>query len=358
MRLRRADIERGFDLRPHHTLVGVVHIPSAGVGPVQAIVQRVIGALLALLATVIIVYLDREGYSDNADDSVSLLDAFYYATVSLSTTGYGDITPVSDSARLVNILVITPLRVLFLIVLVGTTLEVLTERSRQALKIQRWRSKVRDHVVVIGYGTKGRSAIRSLLGDDVDPSNLVVVDSDQTMLDAAAALGLVTVRGSGTRSDVLRVAGVQRAKAVVVATNRDDTAVLVTLTARELAPKATIVAAVREAENVHLLRQSGADSVVVSSETAGRLLGMATTTPSVVEIFEDLLTTDEGLAMGERPVDPTEVGGSPRHLADIVLGVLRRGTLYRIDAPQADALELGDRLIYVRKVTPPDGVGD
>ncbi|AOS61798.1 potassium channel family protein [Actinoalloteichus hymeniacidonis] len=354
----RSRATRTENITPDHTLVGVVHIPSGGVGPVQAIGKRVIGALLALLATVIIVYVDRAGYQDNADGDVTLLDSIYYATVSLSTTGYGDITPVSDSARLVNILIITPLRVLFLIVLVGTTLEVLTERSRQALKIQRWRSKVRDHVVVIGYGTKGRSAIRSLLGDDVDPASLVVVDSDQAMLDAAAALGLVTVHGSGTRSDVLRVAGVQRAKAIVVAANRDDTAVLITLTARELAPKATIVAAVREAENVHLLRQSGADSVVVSSETAGRLLGMATTTPAVVEIFEDLLTTDEGLAMGERFVEPEEVGGSPRHLADIVLGVVRRGVLHRIDAPQADALEPGDRLIYVRKVTPPDGAPD
>ena len=76
---------------------------------------------------------------------------------------------------------------------------------------------------------------------------------------------------------MLRVAGVPRARAVVVAANRDDSAVLVTLTARELAPKAQIVAAVREAENVHLLRQSGANQVVVSGETAGRLLGMATT---------------------------------------------------------------------------------
>ena len=80
--------------------------------------------------------------------------------------------------------------------------------------------------------------------------------------------------GDGTKSDVLRLAGAQHASSIIVATNRDDAAVLVTLTAREIAPKARIVAAIREAENSHLLRQSGADSVVVSSETAGRLLGL------------------------------------------------------------------------------------
>ncbi|MET8760988.1 potassium channel family protein [Lentzea sp. NPDC004782] len=338
-----------------HSLVGVIRMPDQAQSPVRAIVKRVIGAMAALLLAVLIVYLDRDGYRDVNGDGVSLLDSFYYATVSLSTTGYGDITPASSSARLVNVLVITPLRILFLIVLVGTTLEVLTERSRQALRIQKWRRVVRDHVVVVGYGTKGRSAVAALLGDGVEPGSIVVVDTVQESLDAASAIGLVTVHGSGTRNDVLRVAGAARARAIVVAPNRDDTAVLVTLTARELAPKAQIVASVRERENEHLLRQSGADSVVVSSETAGRLLGMATATPSVVAMVEDLLTPDAGLAIAERDVEPGEVGGSPRHLSDIVLGVVRGGKLYRVDAPEADAIEPGDRLLYVKKVTPPGG---
>ncbi|GAA0604429.1 potassium channel family protein [Kutzneria viridogrisea] len=333
----------------------MIQMPVTVGSPVRSIVRRVIWALLALAATVAIVYADRTGYRDANGNGqpLSLLDCIYYSTVSLSTTGYGDITPVTETARLVNVLVITPLRVLFLIVLVGTTLEVLTERSRQTFKIQRWRRKVRDHVVVVGYGTKGRSAVSALLGEGTDPASIVVVDTERASLEAASAQGLVTVHGSGTRSDVLRVAGVPRARAVVVAANRDDTAVLVTLTARELAPKAQVVAAVREAENVHLLRQSGANSVVVSSETAGRLLGMATSTPSVVDMVEDLLTPDAGLAIAEREVETGEIGGSPRHLSDIVLGVVRGGVLFRVDAPEADAIEAGDRLLYVRKVTPP-----
>ncbi|EWM13870.1 LOW QUALITY PROTEIN: NAD+ diphosphatase, partial [Kutzneria sp. 744] len=199
---------------------------------------------------------------------------------------------------------------------------------------------------------KGRAAVVTLLGDGVDAEQIVVVDTEKPALEAASARGLVTVTGSGTRSDVLRVAGVPKARAIVVATNRDDSAVLVTLTARELAPKAHIVVSVREAENEHLLRQSGADQTVVSSETAGRLLGMATTTPSVVAMVEDLLTPDVGLAIAEREVETGEIGGSPRHLSDIVLGVVRSGVLYRVDAPEADAIETGDRLLYVKKVTP------
>jgi voltage-gated potassium channel len=351
--IRRQHMSDRLIDRPDHSLVGVIRIPENRSSPIAAIVRRVFFAILLLAAAVVIIYADRGGYRDANGDGVSFLDAVYYATVSLSTTGYGDITPVTDSARLVNVLVITPLRILFLIVLVGTTLAVLTERSRQAIKIQRWRTKVRDHVVVVGFGTKGRSAVSAVLTDGTKPGQIVIVDTDQNALDSASSLGLVTVHGSGTRNDVLRVAGVDRARAVVVAANRDDSAVLITLTARELAPEAQIVSAVREAENVHLLRQSGADTVVVSSETAGRMLGMATHTPSVVEMIEDLTTPETGLAIAERDVEPGEIGGSPRHLPDIVLGVVRGKKLYRVDAAEADAIEPGDRLLYVKKVTPP-----
>ncbi|GAB2507995.1 potassium channel family protein [Nocardia heshunensis] len=336
--------------RPDFALVGILRVPTAQSSPWYSLARRLGLAVLLLVLATVVVYVGRDGYHDNARDRMGLLDAAYYATVSLSTTGYGDITPVTPTARLINILVVTPLRVLFLIVLVGTTLSVLTERSRQAFKIQRWRHTVRNHTVVVGYGTKGRTAVDAMLADGVSAGDIVVVDTDQQVLESAANAGLVTVHGSATRSDVLRLAGVQHAAALVVATNRDDTAVLVTLTAREINPKAKISAAVREAENTHLLRQSGADSVVVSSETAGRLLGIATTTPAVVDMIEDLLTPEAGFAISERDVETEEVGGSPRHLRDIVLGVVREGRLIRVGDPETDALETGDRLLYLRRV--------
>ena len=348
LRRRLAAIDQNLTARPDADLVDVLRIPEPFVSPTQRIIRRVIYAMTALFAAVMIVYLDRDGYRDVQDNGMSFLDCLYYATVSLSTTGYGDITPFTPSARLVNVLVITPLRVAFLIVLIGTTVETLTTQSRQALKIQRWRSKVRNHTIVVGYGTKGRTAVAAMVGDEIAPADIVVVDEDPAALERAKSAGLVTVRGSATDSEVLRLAGAQHAKAIIVATNRDDAAVLVTLTARELAPNAKIIAAVREAENQHLLEQSGADTTVVTSETAGRLLGIAVQTPSVVEMMEDLLTPDAGFAIAEREVEPKEVGGSPRHNPDIVLGVVRGGELLRVDDPEVDALELGDRLLYIR----------
>lgn len=352
LRRRLAAIDQNLTAKPDSALVGTLNIPEKFVSPANRITRRVLYALAALFAAVIIVYIDRDGYRDidsaPVPGGLSFLDCLYYATVSLSTTGYGDITPVTETARLVNVLVITPLRVAFLIVLIGTTVETLTAASRQALKIQRWRNTVRNHTIVVGYGTKGKTAVSAMVGDGTPPSEIVVVDTDPGALTRAESGGLVTVKGDANKADVLRLAGAQHAASIIVATNSDPTAVLVTLTARELAPKAKIIASIREAENQHLLLQSGADSVVVSSETAGRLLGIATTAPSVVEMIEDLLTPDAGFAIAEREVEQKEIGGSPRHLVDIVLGVVRGGKLKRVDDPDVDALEAGDRLLYIR----------
>ncbi|MFD9130721.1 potassium channel family protein, partial [Kitasatospora sp. NPDC059571] len=206
--------------------LGIV-LPARPAAPaLRQVALRLVLALAVLVTTTLIVWADHGGYHDNADDTVSLLDSAYYATVTLSTTGYGDITPVSDGARLVNILVITPLRVLFLIILVGTTLEVLTERTRQQWRINRWRSTVREHTVVIGYGTKGRSAVSALIGQGVGRESIVVVDPQQKAVDQANRDGLTGVLGDATRSDTLLRAELQRADRVVIAPDRDATAVL------------------------------------------------------------------------------------------------------------------------------------
>ena len=257
--------------RPVARLTAAVVLPQPEVGPVRAVLQRVVIALIVLFLVATIVWLDRDGYRD-VDDELTFLDALYYATVTLSTTGYGDITPVTQEARLINVLVITPLRVTFLIILVGTTLEVLTQRTREQLRQNRWRSNLKDHTIVVGYGTKGRSAVRALLDDGAERDQIVVVDSESEHIAEAGDDGLAAIHGDGTRAEVLRRASVESAVRVIVAVPRDDAAVLVTLTVRRHNPKAYVVAAVREAENAPLLREGGASGVVVSSEAAGRLL--------------------------------------------------------------------------------------
>ncbi|MDX2390055.1 MULTISPECIES: potassium channel family protein [unclassified Streptomyces] len=321
--------------------------------PLRQVGLRLLMALFVLFLTVLIVWLDRAGYHDNANEQVDLLDCFYYATVTLSTTGYGDIVPYSDSARLVNILLITPLRVLFLIILVGTTLEVLTERTREEWRLSRWRKNLREHTVVVGFGTKGRSALQTLLATGLSREQVVIVDPSSKVIDIANAEGFTGVVGDATRSDVLLRAEIQKARQIVIATQRDDTAVLVTLTARQLNRGAKIVAAVREEENAPLLKQSGADAVITSASAAGRLLGLSVLSPSAGTVMEDLIQQGSGLDLIERPVNKSEVGRSVRETDDLVVTVLRGHRLLAYDDPHASPLQLTDRVITIVRATRP-----
>ena len=326
-----------------------VLLPRSEVGPLRQVIRRLLAAVAVLAATILIVYLDRGNYHDNADGSVSLLDCAYYTTVKLSTTGYGDIAPVGDGARISNILLVTPLRIIFLIILIGTTLEALTDRTREQWRLSRWRSHLRDHTVVVGFGTKGRSAAQTLLSTGVRREGIVVVDLNHHVAKAASDEGCVSVIGDATRSDVLARAEVRRAKQIVIATQRDDTAVLVTLTARQLNSRLKIVAAVREEENAPLLRQSGADSVITSASAAGRLLGLSVLSPHASSVMEDLIQQGSGLSLTERPVTKAEVGRSPRECDDLVVTVVRGHRLLGYDDAEARALQSTDRVVVIHR---------
>jgi voltage-gated potassium channel len=141
---------------------------------------------------------------------------------------------------------------------------------------------------------------------------------------------------------------VERARQVIITTPRDDTTVLATLTVRQLNPEAYIVAAVREQDNVPLVRQSGANAVVTSSDAVGRLVGLSSISPPLAAVLEDLLTYGEGLEVAERELLVSEVGKAPQGLPDQVIAVLRDEKVYRYFDPTVTQLARGDRLVVVR----------
>jgi voltage-gated potassium channel len=327
-----------------------VRLPVGSENPLRRLGVRVALASALLVFVTLVAYTGRSGYRDAAGGEIGLLDCLYYATVSITTTGYGDIIPVTDGARLATTVLVTPARIVFLIILVGTTVEALASGTRTALRERIWRRALKDHTIVCGFGTKGRAAIETLMAQGLERDRIVVIDASPDAVEEATRSGFAAIHGAAGRVSVLEAADIGSAASVLVATDRDDSAVLVTLTARELNPGATIVAAAREAENVHLLQQSGADSVILSSAAAGRLLGQAVNRPQVVEVLEDLLSVGSGLDIIERVVGTEEAGRTIRDLpeGDRVVAVVRDGELLRFDDPSVEGLRDGDRLVCLR----------
>jgi voltage-gated potassium channel len=324
----------------------VVARPRSERGPFFQLAMRGVFAVALLLIVAVTVWIGRDGYVDDRGDPVTFLSAVYYASVSVTTTGYGDITPVTDGTRLATVLIVTPARILFLLLLLGTTIELLTERWRNEYRRRRWRDDVDNHYVICGYGVKGRAAARALRHDGVAKADITIIEPNRLAAGEATRDGYTVILGDSTRTATLREAHVERARAIIVATDRDDSAVLTTLTARELAPKASIVAAVREDENRHLLEQSGATSVVTSSETAGRLLGVTSRHPDAARVVEDLLDTAHGLMLVERKVSAMEVGKAAGTVeGQVPVAVLRSGRLLRIDELGSAPLREGDLLV-------------
>jgi voltage-gated potassium channel len=319
-------------------------VPRGANTPLRAILRRLLFAIGLVVFVAVVVRLGRGGYVDVTGEPIGFLDALYYASVTVTTTGYGDITAVTSGTRLATLLLITPARIVFLILVVGTTVEVLTDQTRHVWRTNRWRRRVQGHTVICGFGATGRSAADDLIARGRTPDSIVIVDLDPTAVAEANRRGFVGVQGDATLTSVLDEAMLDRAAGVIVTPNRDDTAVLITLTARELNPTATIVAGGREQENIHLLRQGGADEVIDATSAVGRMLGFALESPKAVGVLDDLIDAGAGLELVECGAD---------ELTDdtTLVAIVRDGVRLAPEAVQRSLVRPGDRLVVVREST-------
>lgn len=324
-----------------------IRLPKRERAPLASVLRRIGFACGLVVFVALVVRVGRDGYIDVNDDPIGMLDALYYASVTVTTAGYGDITAVGDGARLATVLLIMPARILFLILVVSTTVEVLTEQSREILNQRRWRQRVNEHTLILGFGATGHAAADDLLARGAAAGDIVVVDQSVERIEEATRLGFVGIVGDATRTEILELAAISNAAVIIVAPNRDDTAVLITLTAREMNENAHIVAGGREQENLHLLRQGGANEVIDATAAIGRMLGMGAKAPGAGLVLDDLLDAGTGLEL-------VELGAhSPGDLAVLPAGatlvaIVREG----VRVPQAlvdeSNIAAGDRIVVLR----------
>jgi voltage-gated potassium channel len=262
---------------------------------------RLLGRLWKFLAGYVAVFLIAMFgfyYLESYTTIEQFLTAAYWAMVTLSTIGYGDVVPTTPDARLFTI-GIAATEVFLGAYLVSIVISVVAEESQHRL-LGTFGTDFTEHIVVLGYSAVGSAAVRELLAQD-EKVAVVAETADQvaTLHALASDKQLFATVGPPGDVTILRRVNVPAAHSVVVCTGDDTTTLIAALNARAMNPTIRIVVSVGRPELKQTLKAAGVTYVASPSEMAGRLCADAAFRPEVANMVEDLTTTEFGADMEE-----------------------------------------------------------
>lgn len=308
-----------------------------------------VGLVFGLIALVLLLHwVGRDGLKDNLDDHISFIDVLYFTTVTVTTVGYGDIVPVTPEARLFEALFVTPIRLFVWLIFLGTAYSLFLRNILHRWRMARIQADLHNHIIVTGFGTSGQEAVHELLARGTDPREIVVIDCSEKALELAESRGCNVLCGDSTRDRTLKDVAIHRARSMIVSAGRDDTSILITLTARHLAPRLPISIVVRNEDNELPARQAGATTVINPVSFAGLLLAGSTSGQHIADYMADLAASGGRVKLNERAILPEEIG---KPLAAIATGLGVR--IYRNNRPigfwepEAKSLQSGDVIIEI-----------
>lgn len=310
------------------------------------ITWRLLLALGLIGVALAVHWFDRAGLRDNIDGAISFVDVLYFTMITVTTVGYGDIVPVTPQARLFDTFVVTPIRLFVWLIFLGTAYDFLLRRVWDRMRMRLIQQNLRDHVVVAGHGDAGQEAVRELIRRGTPVEQIVVVDQQATALAPAEDVGAAVMEADATHNATLEAARLDQARAMIVAAGRDDTSILIVLTARRIAPAVPISVVIRAGENEPLAQQAGANTVINPASFAGLLLASSTQGRHVADCLADLANIHGQVALCERLAAADEIG---RSLDAITTGkalrLYRDGQSYGFWDKEAQVLRAGDRIV-------------
>jgi len=227
-----------------------------------------------------------------------ILNSFYWAMVTLSTIGYGDVVPNNSIAKLFTI-GIAATEVFLGAYLVSIIITGVQEES-QHRALGTLGTNFSGHVVVLGYGSVGRAAVRELLAQE-EKVAVVTEDADEVtnLRTLADDKHIFATYGAAADVEILKRVNVAGALSVIVCTEDDTTNLVAVLNVRELLPEGRIVVSVNRPELRHTLRSAGVTYVASPGDMGGRICADAAFRPEVANTIEDLTTTAFGVDLEE-----------------------------------------------------------
>ena len=282
----------------------------------------------------------------------SILDSLYVTVQTLTTVGFGDITPQTAIGR--------GFATLFMMIGVGIVLYALTSTVQTIVHSELFASyghsrkmnKLRNHFIICGAGRVGKHLIRSLRAVD---GALLVIETDQKKVEALMDLGVAVLMRDATLEETLIEAGVQHARGLASCLPDDADNVYVVLSARDLNPEIHIVARAAEEQAESKLLRAGANVVVAPTIIGGHRMAMALTKPAVGDFIDSVTANHLELEFEQLEVTPasTLIGKKLsetviRSELNIVLVSIRRSDGQIVFNPSGETkIAAGDMLIGI-----------
>ncbi len=234
--------------------------------------------LLRQLAILLILVLlgGTVGYTIVEDDW-TLFDGFYMTLITLTTIGFSEVHTMSTAGRVLTVLIIvfglgsaaTILTQLGHLMMQGNILAIWRKR-----RMQKRITKMKNHVIICGYGRIGQAICRDLTNMGVQ---CVIVDRDDSRVGNAQSLEIPVLTGNATTDESLLEAGVERASILVAALSNDSDNLFVALAARDLNPGLMVIARGEDKSIETRMLRAGVDRVVYPAQLGGgqiaRLVG-------------------------------------------------------------------------------------
>jgi len=300
---------------------------------------------------VIVIAVGIAGYS--LIDGWSLLDSFYMTIITISTVGYTEVHPQGAAGRIFTSGLI--------VVGVGTMLygfgvfaETLTDnafgRYRRERQLQRDLDQLRDHFIICGYGRIGTQIVAEFEEHRVP---YVVIDQTDEALERIRAESRLHIEGDASKEEILKLAGIERARGLISAVDSDERAVYIVLAARAFNPNLYIVARAGRPDSIRRLDLAGASRTISPYVMAGHRMAELAIRPAVVDVLDTLHHGEAGIGVEEMIVSPgTKAIGKPLEEAGLlapntakVLAVRKRDGTVSVNPPPTILLEDGDLVI-------------
>ena len=285
----------------------------------------------------------------------SILDSLYVTVQTVTTVGFGDVTPKSIQGRI--------FATVFMLVGVGVVLYALTSTVQSIVQSElvaafgqrrrsRKMSKLRNHFIICGAGRVGSHLVRDL---QQTGEIFIVIERDPQRVAELTDQGVVVLVRDATLEESLREAGVEYARGLAACLPDDADNVYVVLSARDLNAKLHIVARAAEEQAEVKLVRAGANRVVAPTIIGGHRMATALIKPAVADFIDSITASQLELAFEQVEVDlASTIAGRKlrdtniRSELDIVIVSIRRVDGQMLFNPSGEtAIEGGDMLIAI-----------